>query len=311
MKKYIFLPVFFSALLILAACADEPDSNEENAVENETENDGGNLVVDIASDPVSLDPHAANDGNSLYVMNAMYDTLVALDTNLELQPALAESFEQIEETVWEAQIREGVTFHDGSELNAEVVKANLDRVLDPDVGSSLAFLFDMIESVEVTGEYTVEITTAFPFSALPLHLAHPGGHIISLESIEDDYEAMESGEEPFASVNENPVGTGYFKYEDRSHGENITLVKNEDYWGEEAQVDSVTFKVVPEDLTRIAELETGEANIIYPVNANDIEQIDNTEGTHVKQSDSSNLTYIGMNTEQAPFDDARADRKSD
>jgi len=88
MKKYIFLPVFFSALLILAACADEPDSNEENAVENETENDGGNLVVDIASDPVSLDPHAANDGNSLYVMNAMYDTLVALDTNLELQPAL-------------------------------------------------------------------------------------------------------------------------------------------------------------------------------------------------------------------------------
>ncbi len=308
MKKYIFLPVLFITLLILAACAGDPEPAEEGDTEDETGSAEDRLVVDIASDPVSLDPHAANDGNSLYVMNAMYDTLVSLDTNLELQPALAESFEQIEDTVWEAKIREGVKFHDGSELNAEVVKANLDRVLDPDIGSPLAFLFDMIESVEVTGEYTVEITTAFPFSALPLHLAHPGGHIISLESIEADYEAIENGEDPFASVNENPVGTGYFKYEDRTHGENITLVKNEDYWGEEAQVDSVTFKVVPEDLTRIAELETGEANIIYPVNANDIEQIDNTEGTHVKQSDSSNLTYIGMNTEREPFDDARVRR---
>jgi peptide/nickel transport system substrate-binding protein len=305
MKKYKVFSILIMALLILAACAEEPDPNEENTGDTETETDGGKLVVDIVSDPVSLDPHAANDGNSLYVMNAMYDTLVALDTDLELQPALAESFEQVEDTIWEAQIREGVTFHDGSELNAEVVKANLDRVLDPDMGSPLAFLFDMIDSVEVTDEYTVEITTAYPFSALPLHLAHPGGHIISLESIEADYEAVENGEEPFASVNENPVGTGYFKYDDRSHGESITLVKNADYWGEEAKVDSVTFKVVPEDLTRIAELETGEANIIYPVNANDIEQIDSNEGTHVKQSESASLSYVGMNTEREPFDDPR------
>src|SRR5690625_3156475 len=127
MKKHIFLPILFIALLILTACADETDGNEEDTCEAETEIEGGDLVVDIVSDPVSLDPHAANDGNSLYVMNAMYDTLVALDTNLELQPALAESFEQVEDTVWEAEIREGVTFHDGSELNAEVVKANLDR----------------------------------------------------------------------------------------------------------------------------------------------------------------------------------------
>ncbi|GAB3799161.1 glutathione ABC transporter substrate-binding protein [Virgibacillus kimchii] len=309
MKKYMLGPVFLVILLILAACADEPEPVEEDEVDNgETETVEDHLVVDIASDPVSLDPHAANDGNSLYVMNAMYDTLVTLDTDLELQPALAESFEQLEDTVWEAKIREDVTFHDGSELNAEVVKANLDRVLDPEMGSPLAFLFDMIEAVEVTDEYTVEITTAYPFSALPLHLAHPGGHMISLESIEADYEAVENGEEPFASVNENPVGTGYFKFDERSSGAHVTLVKNEDYWGEEAQVDSVTFQVVPEDLTRVAELETGDADIIYPVNANDMEQIDNNEGTHVHQSDSSNLTYIGMDTQREPFNDDRVRR---
>lgn len=289
----------------LTACAEEPESNNNNADNQKGTEQGGDLMVDLASDPVSLDPHAANDGNSLYVMNAMYDTLVALDKELEVQPALAESFEQIEDTVWEAKIREDVTFHDGSKLDAEVVKANLDRVLDPDIGSPVAFLFDMIESVEVEDDYTVHITTKYPFSALPLHLAHPGGHMISLESIEADYEAIENGEEAFASVNENPVGTGYFKYEERKHGEYINLVKNDDYWGEEAKVDSVTFKVVPEDMTRIAELETEEADLIYPVNANDIERIDSNDGTHVQQTDSASMSYIGMNTEREPFDNTK------
>src|SRR5690625_4340135 len=113
------------------------------------------------------------------------------------------------------------------------------------------------------------------------------------------------GDHRFASVNERLVGRGYFKYEERENGEFITLAKNEDYWGDEAQVDSVTFKVVPEDGTRIAELETEEADIIYPVNANDIERIDANEGTYVNQTDSASLTYIGMNTEQKPFDDVK------
>src|SRR5690625_75449 len=305
MKKHaIRILMVFILLIGMTGCAEEPDSKERDKKgADKTASESGELVVDLASDPVSLDPHAANDGNSLYVMNAMYDTLVAWDTDLELQPALAESLEQIEDTIWEAKIREDVTFHDDSELNADVVKANLDRILDPAMGSPLAFLFDMIESVEVIDAYTVHITTEYPFSALPLHLAHPGGHMISLESIEADQEAIEKGDDPFASVNEQPVGTGYFKYEERENGEFITLVKNENYWGDEAQVDSVTFKVVPEDLTRIAELETGEADIIYPVNANDIEQIDNNDGTHVKQSESASLSYVGMNTEQEPFDD--------
>jgi len=303
-KKGFILSLIF-IVIGLTACAEEPESNNNNADNEKGTEQGGDLTVDLASDPVSLDPHAANDGNSLYVMNAMYDTLVALDKDLEVQPALAESFEQIEDTVWEAKIREDVTFHDGSKLNAEVVKANLDRVLDPDIGSPVAFLFDMIESVDVEDDYTVHITTKYPFSALPLHLAHPGGHMISLESIEADYEAIENGEEAFASVNENPVGTGYFKYEERKHGEYINLVKNDDYWGEEAKVDSVTFKVVPEDMTRIAELETEEADLIYPVNANDIERIDSNDGTHVQQTDSASMSYIGMNTEREPFDDTK------
>src|SRR5699024_9429510 len=82
----------------LIACAEEPESNNNNADNEKGIEQCVDLTVYLASDPVSLDPHAANDGNSLYVMNAMYDTLVALDKELEVQPALAESFEQIEDT---------------------------------------------------------------------------------------------------------------------------------------------------------------------------------------------------------------------
>src|SRR5690625_4626074 len=161
----------------------------------------------------------------------------------------------------------------------------------------------MIESIEVIDAYTVHITKEYPFSALPLHRAHPGGHMISLESIEADHEAIEKGDDPFASVNEQPVGTGYFKYEERENGEFITLVKNENYWGDEAQVDSVTFKVVPEDGTRIAELETEEADNIYPVNANDIERIDKQDRTNDMKADRKSMTYKEMNTEVEQSDD--------
>src|SRR5699024_6560327 len=105
MKIGFILSMLFIVMRI-TAYVEEPESNNNNADNEKGTEQGGDLTVDLASDPVSLDPHEANDGNSLYVMNAMYDTLVALDKELEVQPALAESFEQIEDTVWEAKIRE-------------------------------------------------------------------------------------------------------------------------------------------------------------------------------------------------------------
>ncbi|MBY8910914.1 glutathione ABC transporter substrate-binding protein, partial [Salinicoccus roseus] len=100
---------------------------------------------------------------------------VKLNQDLELEPGLAESYEQLDDTTLEFTLREDVTFHDGSPFNAEVVKANLDRVRDPEVGAPLEFLFTEIEEVEVVDDYTVNIHTAGPFAALPAHLAHPGG----------------------------------------------------------------------------------------------------------------------------------------
>lgn len=316
MSKRSFLLFVFSLLLalFLAACASEPDesnSAEDGAADEGTtegsdgEGQGGDLVIANQSDAVSLDPAGSNDNPSSNVQANIYETLVNQDENMELQPGLAEEWEAVEDNVWEFKLREGVTFHDGSEFNAEVVKANLERIVDEDVASLRAFLYNMITDIEVVDDYTVRITTEYPFSPLPSHLAHPGGGMVSLEAIEEDYAAMEDGEEPGSYINENPVGTGFFKFESWSPGTEIVLVNNEDYWGEPAKLDSVTFKVVPEDLTRVAELETGEAHVSDPLSPSDVAQVEATDGLFVNRQGSVSTSYIGFNMDKEPFDDER------
>lgn len=302
--------IFFSSLVLLvvimiSACS-KPPKNEpaesKDGAETSEQTKHNDLTIMLASDPTSLDPHGANDGNSLYVMSTMYDKLVYLDEKLQITPGLAESLEQISDTVWEAKIREGVEFHDGTILDAETVKANLDRVRDPDIASPVSFLYDMIEDVEVIDPLTVHIKTAYPFASLPAHLAHPGGNIISKKSIDADHEAIQNGELPFSTVNEAPVGTGPFKFESREHGVQVKVVKNEKYWDtEQAKSNSITFKTIPEDFTRIAELETGGADLIYPVSPVDVARVNDMDTARVQQSKSSNLTYLGFNTEVEPF----------
>ncbi|WP_164217000.1 glutathione ABC transporter substrate-binding protein [Virgibacillus sp. YIM 98842] len=321
-KKGILLLAFALLLsMLLAACASEPDEDggtddadtgEETTddgddagddASSEGDGQGGDLVIAKASDMVAFDPAGSNDVPSSDVQENIFERLTTQDADMEVQPSLAESWEQVEDDIWEFQLREGVTFHDGSEFNAEVVKANIDRVLDPDVASQRAFLYEMVTEVEVVDDYTVRFHTEYPFAPLPAHLAHSGGGMVALEQIEADYEAMENGEEPGSVINENPIGTGYFKFDEWQPGEYVRLVRNEDYWGDNALLDSVTFKVVGEDLTRVAEVTTGDSHMAYPLSPSDIPQIEETDGASVLQQPSVSLSYIGFNMEKEPFDD--------
>ena len=321
-KKGILLLAFALLLsMLLAACASEPeedggtddaDTGEETTddgddagddASSEGDGQGGDLVIAKASDMVAFDPAGSNDVPSSDVQENIFERLTTQDADMEVQPSLAESWEQVEDDIWEFQLREGVTFHDGSEFNAEVVKANIDRVLDPDVASQRAFLYEMVTEVEVVDDYTVRFHTEYPFAPLPAHLAHIGGGMVALEQIEADYEAMENGEEPGSVINENPIGTGYFKFDEWQPGEYVRLVRNEDYWGDNALLDSVTFKVVGEDLTRVAEVTTGDSHMAYPLSPSDIPQIEETDGASVLQQPSVSLSYIGFNMEKEPFDD--------
>ena len=253
-KSYILIFLIGFLSIALVACASEPndvdDADEGNPDGQTTQ--GGDLIIAKQSDVVSLDPAASNDTPSSDVQRNIFETLVTQDENMENQPLLAESWEQIDDTTRVFKLREGITFHDGSDFNAEAVKANIDRTLDSEVGSPRAIMYNMITEVEVIDNYIVQFKTAYPFAPLPAHLAHPGGVMISKEQIEEDYAAMENGENPGTVISANPQGTGPFVYDEWQPGQFVRLLKNEDYWGEPAVLDSVTFKVVAEDLTRIA-----------------------------------------------------------
>lgn len=289
-------------VLLLAACADG-EKNESSKADKKDK--GNDLILAIQFDASSLDPQGTSDRPSINIQANIFESLVKTDEDNEIQPNLAESWEQIDDTTWEFKLREDVKFHDGEKFTAEAVKMSFDRILDPEVGAPRAFLFDMISDIEVIDEFNVQIKTEYPFTPLVSHLSHPAGSMLSRKSIEADYAAMEKGEAPGTTINENPVGTGFFKYDSRTSGLETKLLKNEDYWGEPVLVDSVTFKVTPESGTRIAELETGYAHIIKPVQPNQVEEI-NASGageTYVKVA--SSLAYIGFNTEKEPFNDVR------
>ena len=125
-----------------------------------------------------------------------------------------------------------VKFHDGADFNAEAVKKSFDRIQDPDVAAPRAFIFEMITEVKVVDEFTVQFTTEFPFAPLLAHLIHPAGVIVSPKQVDEEYAAMADGKEPSSVISENPIGTGFFKFESWTPGTEIVLVKNENYWGD-------------------------------------------------------------------------------
>ncbi len=312
-KKSLWLILLtFVLAVVLAACNSEDEATDTESTdtdtsttedtETETSTGGNDLIIAELSDAQSLDPHGSNDVQSSNVQSNIYETLVVRDTNGDLAPGLAESWTQVDDLTWEFKLRTGVTFHDGETFNAEAVKKTFDRVLDPDVASPRAFLYEMVTEVKVIDETTVQFVTEYPFSPLLAHLTHNGGGIISPKAIDADYAAM-TGDVKAGSIigTTNPVGTGPFVFDSWTPGTELKLVKNDNYWDTPAHVDSVTFKVVPESATRVAEIQSGNAHIIGTVEPIQVANVNASGVATVDETPSSSLTYIGFNTQKEPF----------
>ncbi len=174
--KYFLL---LTAALVLAACSSDENVDEAAAGEESTdEGSGGTINIGMSEDMVTVDPHGSNDSASAQIRRNIYESLIFQDEALELTPGLATEWEATEDTVWNFKLREGTTFHSGQEFTAADVKATIDRVNDPAVASQVAFLYEMIEEVEVVGDYEVNLHTEYAFAPLPAHLSHNAGGIM-------------------------------------------------------------------------------------------------------------------------------------
>ncbi|MBW6464053.1 MAG: glutathione ABC transporter substrate-binding protein [Firmicutes bacterium] len=303
MKKYLvlMLVLVFVIGFVVGGCGpaedvvDEPDNGEVIA-------EGQDLVIAIGAEPESLDPLTMNSAPAATVAEHMVDNLVYLAVDGSLEPSLAESWEPTEDgQAWVLNLRQGVTFHDGEPMNAEAVKYNLDRFMakgDFEGGQAAiyAFLLSEITEVEVVDEYTVMLHLAQEFAPIISHLSHTFIGIHSPASLE----ALDAGENVTA-----PVGTGPFKYVSWDRGEQIVMEKYEDYWGDVPQLDTVTFKFVPEASSRVIMLETGEAHAIMAVPPTDIERLNAVDGIDVVFENSVRVIYMGFNLEDEKFQDVR------
>lgn len=309
-KNYWLLMLVFALAAVLAACAGggEKGSKEESGskgTEADAEIEEVDFVIATLSDAARLDPHLTTDVPSYNILINLFDTLVVKDEKEEIIPNLATKWENVDDHTWVFELRDDVTFHDGEKFNAEVVKKNFERILDEEVGAPRAFLFEVIEEIEVLDEYKIQFKTEFPFAPLLTHLSHPVGSMVSPKSIDEDYAAMKAGEESGTVINKHPVGTGFFTFDKWDHGTEIKLTKNEEYWGDPVKLNSVTFKAIPEGGTRLAELETGYAHLIEPVQPSEVAQIESSDIGVVDEKLSSTLAYVGFNLEKEPFNDKR------
>lgn len=312
-KSFLFWTVFVFAIasLLLAGCAtddgevpvDDPDAPAEDV--DPPADVPQDLIIARVSDSVSMDPQGSNDMPSAVVSHLIYETLVQFDEDSVLQPLLATEWEMVDDVTWEFKLREGVKFTDGTDFKADSVKATFERILDPDIASPRLFLYSMIEEIIIVDDYTVQFVLDEPFAPFPAHLSHGGGSIVSKAAIEKDYEEMAAGNEPSTFLGENAAGTGYFKLEEWVPGDYVKLVRNDDYWGEKALLDSVTYKVVPEPLTRISELETGFSHVSDPILPSDMPRVEGMDGAGVYRRNYTTLFYLGFNCQKAPFDDVR------
>jgi ABC-type transport system substrate-binding protein len=251
------------------------------------------LVIVRPSDPVSLDANLETTAPGAWVYGNIIEPLITLNSDMEIEPRLATSWEFVEPNRLRFELREGVTFHDGTPFNAEAVKFTWDRALFADPPGRWASLAGPIAAVEVVDEYTVDIVAEQPYGPLLLTTTMVYTGVVSPAAVE------KFGEE----YGRNPVGTGPFKFVEWRTNERIVLEANEDYWRGRPELDRVVFRTVPEEGARMLALRSGEAHMVLNPSPADLPALEADPQFEVNAATGLRVFYLGFNLEQPPIDD--------
>ncbi|GAA2726744.1 ABC transporter substrate-binding protein [Cellulomonas aerilata] len=288
-----------AGLLLLTACSGggedvDLDGGGDGASGAGAEASGPVLRAAIGGEPDQLDPNKTSSYFSFQVLENVFDTLVEPDENLDMQPALAESWETSDDGLtWTFHLRDDVTFHDGSEFTADDVVYSFDRIVDEELSPS--WRFGAVEDITAVDDRTVEITVSQPSPNL---LSSLGG-FKGLAIVEQAN--VESGD-----ITTAPVGTGPFSVADYTSGESIDLVANPDYWGGAPEIGGVTYTFISEGATAIAALQGGEIDWTDSVPVQQLEQIQGDEAVETGVVPSNDYWYVALNEKREPWDDVRA-----
>lgn len=299
------------AVSVLTLLAGLPGSALASSDSGPTEEQlGGSIDYAIRNIPDCIDPHQNPSLEVEMISRNALESLVE-QTPDGFVPWLADSWEvSDDQTEFTFVLREGVTFHDGTALTADVVKANFDHIVDPETKSQAAIVLfgTSYEGTEVVDEQTVKVTFAEPFSSF-------------LYSVSTVFLGIESGESLAERSNEDlcagVVGTGPFVVDSVIPTQSVSFSRNADYATPAqtasnqgpAYLESLTITGYPEDSTRVGTLQNGESDVISDlpaVNALDIESNDDFAIHRVPFPGAGYNAYL--NNTRPPFDDQRVRR---
>lgn len=259
-------------------------------------NNGGILRIGAAANPSSMDPATGGAGTDHVFLYPVFATLVEWDyDSLQAEPGLASSWEFPDPQTLVLNIREGVKFHDGTDLDAEAVKFNLDRNRG-DARSNIRSDLASVESVEVTGPLQVTLRLKGPDTSLPLVLSDRAGMMVSPASIEKFGDASDR----------NPVGAGPMKFIEWHDGDRITLERNPDYWkAERPLVDGIQFRIITDSATRLRSVMSGQTDLAYHLEGRQLPLIQRS-GSIEEVSGASVYCYqLYLNLSKEPLTDVR------
>jgi peptide/nickel transport system substrate-binding protein len=258
---------------------------------------GETLRVLLSSQLTTLEPQETTDTDSAAVRYQLYNGLLRMTEDGEAVADLADSWQISDDgTVYTFTLKDGVTFHDGTALDASAVVTSFERLIAEDRDTSASAYFKpIVESVEASGPLEVTFTLNEPFAPFLNTLAHAAGHIMSPAAI------AEYGDE----AGQNPVGTGPYRFVEWVRGERLVLERFDDYFGGTPPLAGIEYRVVPEASTRVALLETGEADVILRVSPDEAERLQDADGVTLKTTPTARAMFVAINTTRAPFDDAR------
>jgi len=250
----------------------------------------GTLIIAQGTDPASLDAAKATDSPSATVYSHIYETLLELKADGEIVPSLATNYTVSPDGLtYTFDIRQGVTFHDGTPLTANEVKASIEQFLAPETAAPFRFLLDRIAAVNVLDTYKVEFQMTSVFAPLANHLTHSSTAIVKAG----------------VDLDATPIGTGPFEFVSWNRGERVDLKRYEGYWGTKPGIEGLRFLAVPESTTRMALVETGEAHVAVRVPPQDVARLNANPNVTVENVSSVRTIYIYFNHTMAPFTDVR------
>jgi glutathione transport system substrate-binding protein len=256
----------------------------------------GDVVIGLDANIVGLDPADLNDNLSLTATRTMLQGLYGFDKDMKMIPVLALSTDASETAdEYVIHLRHGVTFSDGAPFDATAVKTSFDRARDPANHLKRASLYAPIKSVDVVDPFTVKITLNAPFGAFINNLAHPAFAISSPKAI------AEYGKD----LGRHPVGTGPYKFVSWTT-DTLKVARNEHYWKPGLpKIDTLTIHSNPENGSRLASLQAGEAQLIFPMPPELVKVVEKNPNIDIVASKSIYVRYVALNTLRKPFSDIR------